>query len=69
MAPNSVTTAANGLKSSGLITRAAADKDAKAVVLTLTDDGLRELTQAIGEIAGTPRAPARTDDTDAARPT
>jgi hypothetical protein len=38
------------------------------VVLTLADDGLRDLTQAIGEIAGTPRAPARTDDTDAARP-
>ncbi len=44
LAPNSVTTVASGLKSSGLITRAPADKDAQAVVLTLTGDGLRELT-------------------------
>lgn len=68
LAPDSVTTAASGLKSSGLITRAPADKDAQAVVLTLTGDGLRGLTQVISEIAGTARAPARTDDTGAARP-
>lgn len=68
LAPDSVTTAASGLKSSGLITRAPADKDAHAVVLTLTGDGLRELTQVIGEIVGTARAPVRTDDTGAAGP-
>jgi DNA-binding MarR family transcriptional regulator len=103
LAPNSVTTLVNGLQSRGLITRAAAADDARAVALTLTDAGrqavdawkdtnaaiiqtalrtltgrhyralaqalpaLRELTQAIDEIADAPPATATPGDVARAR--
>lgn len=45
LAPNSVTTLVNGLASRGLVARAGAKPDRRAVALTLTDAGERAVRQ------------------------